>query len=478
MNLEELTILKVHQQLKERKISAYELVNAYLKRIKKENKKINAYITVLEEEALERAKEIDKKIKNEGIKDYLTGIPIAVKDNILIEDIRCTAGSKILENYIASYDATVIKKLKEKGVIFLGKTNLDEFAMGSSTENSYFGPTRNPLDFKRVAGGSSGGSAASVADNLCLAALGSDTGGSIRQPASFCGIVGLKPTYGRVSRFGLIAMASSLDQIGPLTKNVEDSAIILRAIEGKDENDSTTVDLIFKTEIPKIVDLRNIKIGIPKEYFVKGIDKEIKERIKKVLSLIEKNGANIIEVSLPYTEYALACYYIIVPAEVSANLARYDGIKYGFSKIEKNKKLIDIYKETRSSGFSEEVERRIMLGTYVLSAGYYKAYYLKALKVRNLIREDFKKVFKMVDCLLTPTSPTVAFKLKEKIDDPLKMYLSDIYTVPVNLAGLPAISLPLKKENSLPIGLQIIADHWQENKLLSIAKTIEALLKS
>lgn len=474
MELNKLTILQAHQGLQKREFSATELTQACLEQIKKENKKINAFITVLEEEAIEQAQRIDEKIRREGIKNYLTGIPLAIKDNILIEDIRCTASSRILENYQATYDATVIKRLRENGVIFLGKTNLDEFAMGSSGENSAFGPTKNPYDLERVPGGSSSGSAAAVAANMCLGALGSDTGGSIRQPASFCGLVGLKPTYGRVSRFGLIAMASSLDQIGPLTKKVDETAIILSAIEGKDEFDSTSVNLDFKTELPKIIDLRNIKIGLPKEYFIKGLDKDIKEKIEEVIHLIEKEGGQIIEVSLPHTVDALACYYIIMPAEVSANLARYDGIKYGYSSIGEN--LLDIYLESRTKGFGEEVKRRIMLGTYTLSAGYYEAYYLKAQKVRTLIKQDFVNVFKKVDCLITPTTPTTAFKIGEKINDPLKMYLSDVYTVPVNLAGLPALSLPIGLIDNLPVGMQIIGQWFDENKMLAVAKTVESLL--
>ncbi|MGC9049116.1 MAG: Asp-tRNA(Asn)/Glu-tRNA(Gln) amidotransferase subunit GatA [Patescibacteria group bacterium] len=474
MELNALTILEAHQWLKEKKISAMELVQACLRQIDKEDKKINSFITVLEEEAIEQARKIDSKIKRGEIKNYLTGIPLAIKDNILIKDVRCTAGSKILENYQANYDATVIKRLREVGAIFLGKTNLDEFAMGSSGETSYFGPTKNPYDLERVPGGSSSGSAAAVAAKMCLGALGSDTGGSIRQPASFCGLAGLKPTYGRVSRYGLIAMASSLDQIGPLAKNVDDLAIILSAIEGKDSFDSTTVELDFKVDLPKIIDLKNIKIGISKEFFGKGLDKNIKEIIEFQIRKIEKEGAEVIEVNLPHIEYALSCYYIIMPAEVSANLARYDGLRYGFSYQGKN--LLDSYLETRSQGFGNEVKRRIMLGTYTLSAGYYEAYYLKAQKVRTLIKQDFERVFKEVDCLITPATPTIAFKLGEKIDNPLKMYLSDIYTVSVNLAGLPAISMPVGSANNLPVGLQIVGNYFEENKLLSVAKTIEEIL--
>jgi len=404
----------------------------------------------------------------------LAGIPMAVKDNMLVEDVRCTAGSKILENYIAPYDATVIKKLKVKGVVILGKTNMDEFAMGSSTENSAFFPTKNPHDLNRVPGGSSGGSAAAVAANLCAFALGSDTGGSIRQPASFCGIVGLKPTYGAVSRYGLIAFASSLDQIGPMTKTVEDCQIVFDIIKGKDELDSTSVESNLKSEI---LNLKSLKIGIPKEYFVKGIDpgveKVIKEAIKKYEEIkYEEIGAKIEEISLPHTEYALPCYYIIAPSEASANLARYDGIKYGYS-TKKAKDLMEVYLKSKEEGFGAEVRRRVMLGSYVLSAGYYEAYYLRAQKVRTLIRDDFNKAFQKVDVIFTPVSPTPAFKFGEKIDDPLKMYLSDIFTAPINLAGLPAISIPGGRVGNLPIGFQIIGKPFEEEKIFEVAKIYE-----
>jgi len=476
MNLENLTILKAHKGLKEKVFSSEELTRFYLEKIKKENKKLNAFINVFFDKAIEQARKRDKTIFSQGPKTLLDGIPFAIKDNILIEDLPCTAGSKILENYKATYDATVIKKLKNAGAIFLGKTNMDEFAMGSSTETSYFGPTRNPWDFTRVPGGSSGGSAAAVASNLCLAALGSDTGGSIRQPASFCGVYGLKPTYGRVSRYGLIAMASSLDQIGPLTRSIDDLAIVLQTIEGKDEFDSTTYELMFKTEIPKKSDLKKFKIGLPKEYFSKDLDKKIKEKIDQVVKKLEENKAEIKEINLPHTEYALACYYIIMPAEVSSNLARYDGIRYGYSE-EKSKDLLDLYLKSRTKGFGEEVKRRIILGTYILSAGYWDEYYLKAQKVRTLIKKDFEQAFKEVDCLVTPTTPTPAFKIGEKIDDPLTMYLSDIFTVPVNLAGLPALSMPIGKIENLPVGLQIIGNYFEENKILEIGKIIEELIK-
>ena len=388
---------------------------------------------------------------------------------------------KILENYIAPYDATVIKKIKKSGAVIIGKTNLDEFAMGSSTENSAFGPTKNPRDLDYVPGGSSGGSAAAVSDDQCIYALGSDTGGSIRQPASFCGVVGLKPTYGTVSRSGLIAFASSLDQIGPLTKTVEDSQIVFNAISGKDRMDSTTSDWEQKTKNKT----EKLKIGIPKEYFIEGIDPEVERAIKKAISQYEKMGFKITEVSLPHAEYALPVYYIIMPAEASSNLARYDGIKYGLS--EEGKDLLEGYLKTRKEGFGDEVKRRIMLGTYVLSAGYYDAYYLKAQKVRTLIKNDFIKAFEKVDILITPTAPTPAFKIGQKIDDPVSMYLSDIYTISVNLAGLPAMSIPCSPRcsssevggevNKLPIGLQIIGRHFGETDIFKAARDYESFVK-
>jgi aspartyl-tRNA(Asn)/glutamyl-tRNA(Gln) amidotransferase subunit A len=351
---------------------------------------------------------------------------------------------------------------------------LDEFAMGASSETSAFGPVKNPRDLTRVPGGSSGGSAAAVAADLSLAALGSDTGGSVRQPASFCGVVGLKPTYGRVSRYGLIAMASSLDQVGVLTKNVDDAAALLAAIEGRDEKDSTSRDFDFPVELPRAMSWQNIKIGLPKEFFGHGLDSRIKEKIEALIRSIEKQGAKVIEVNLSNLDYALAAYYILMPAEVSANLARYDGVKYGLTKPGKD--LLSTYLDSRTQGFGDEARRRIILGTFVLSSGYYEAYYAKAQAVRQVVRQDFKDIFNQVDCLLTPTAPTVAFKLGEKINNPLAMYLSDIYTVPVNLAGLPALSMPIGQIDNLPVGLQIIGDHWQENKILSMAKNLEQLL--
>lgn len=470
MQLTDLTITQTHQGLIKKEFSALELSKAYLDKIEERDKEIFAFLTINEDLTLRQAKKIDDLISTGKEIPILAGIPCAIKDNILVQDLKCTAGSKILENYIAPYDATVIKKLKGESCLILGKTNLDEFAMGSSTENSAFGPTRNPHDLTRVPGGSSGGSAAAVAADECVYALGSDTGGSIRLPASFCGVVGLKPTYGAVSRYGLIAFASSLDQIGPITKTVEDCKIVFKAIKGQDEMDSTSV------EIPKIpntkYDIRNTKIGIPQEYFVKGIEPEVEKVIKAAIKKYQEMGVKIEEVSLPHTEYALPAYYIISPSEASANLARYDGIKYGYS-IKEAKDLMEIYLKSKGEGFGEEVRRRIMLGTYSLSAGYYEAYYLRAQKVRTLVKNDFEKVFEKVDCLLTPVSPFVAFKIGEKIEDPLSMYLVDVYTVSINLAGLPALSLPCGKAGHLPVGLQIIGKPFEENKILEIGEAFE-----
>ncbi|MFN3301922.1 MAG: Asp-tRNA(Asn)/Glu-tRNA(Gln) amidotransferase subunit GatA [Patescibacteria group bacterium] len=473
MELNQLTIKEAEEGILKKKFSCQELVKDCLKEINKREKEINAFITI-NEKAIDEAKEIDKKIAKKE-KGELLGIPLAIKDNILVEGLKCTAGSKILENYFAPYNATVIEKLKKAGVIIIGKTNMDEFAMGSSGENSAFGPTKNPFDLVRVSGGSSSGSAAAVAANFCLGALGSDTGGSIRQPAAFCGLVGLKPTYGSVSRYGLIAMASSLDQIGPITKTVEDCEIVFNVIKGKDDLDSTSVEPKIKNYKLKI---ENLRIGLPKEYFTNGLDKEIEERIKEIIKKLEKRGVIIKEISLPHSEYALSSYYIIMSSEVSANLARYDGIRYGElkNKKQKIKNILDLYLENRTKGFGEEVKRRIMLGTFALSAGYYESYYLKAMKVRSLIKKDFSLAFEEVDLIITPTTPTPAFKIGEK-QTPLEMYLSDIFTVSVNLAGLPAISIPIgkTKKSALPIGLQIIGRSFQENLIFDLGKKIEEI---
>ncbi len=487
MELTELTIKQAHEGLKKGDFTSVDLTKAYLKKIKSENKELNAYLFITEDLALSQAEEADAAFaksfgepkKKIGI---LTGIPCGVKDAILIEGEKCTAASKILENYVAPYDATVIKKLKEQGAVILGKTNLDEFAMGSSTENSAFGETKNPHDKTRVAGGSSGGSAAAVAANMAAFALGSDTGGSIRQPASFCGVVGLCPTYGAVSRYGLIAHASSLDQIGPLAKNVQDCKIVFDAIKGKDPADSTSVESEIRN--PKL-EIRNLRIGVPKEYFAEGLEKEVEKIIRDAIKKAEDAGAEIIEISLPSSEYALACYYIIGSSEISANLARFDGIKYGLSKPAEN--LLDVYLKSRGQGLGEEVKRRIMLGTYSLSSGYYDAYYKKAQEARELIKQDFKEAFvppgvgsrcggKKVDLLFCPVSPFPAFKIGEKADSPISMYLADIYTIPLKLAGLPGISVPAGKVGKLPVGLQIIGNHFEEDKILAVAQEMEKLL--
>ncbi len=474
-----LTIKEAHERLIKKEVSSEDLTKAVFDLIKERDKELFSFISLNRERALHTAREIDASIAMEKEINILAGIPVAVKDNMLVEGERCTAGSKILEYYIAPYDATVVAKLKARGAVILGKTNLDEFAMGSSTENSAYGATKNPYDSTRVPGGSSGGSAAAVRAGECIYALGSDTGGSIREPASFCGVVGLKPTYGAVSRYGLIAMASSLDQIGPITKTVEDAEIVFEAISGKDPLDSTSVEYQFQIPNSKFK-IQDIRIGVPKEYFIEGIDPGVEKAVRKAISDLEKEGARIQEISLPHTKYALACYYLIMPSEVSANLARYDGIRYGTSAVTRNTQqvasLLDAYLETRERGFGNEVRKRIILGTYALSAGYYDAYYLRAQKVRTLIKQDFEKAFEEVDVVVTPTAPTPAFAFGEKTKDPLSMYLSDIYTVSVNLAGVPAISLPCGKvEGGLPVGLQIIGKWFDEKTVFQVAGLYEAM---
>ena len=469
INLEKLNIAGAQKLIHDKEISCRELVSIYQENIKKRNKDINAYLEVFND-AFEIAEQEDKEILKGRELKPLTGIPLAIKDLILIEGKIASAGSKILEKYRATYDATVIKKLRDAGAIFLGRTNMDEFAMGSSTENSAFGVTKNPYDLGRVAGGSSGGSAAAVAMQGCLASLGSDTGGSIRQPASFCGVVGLKPTYGAVSRFGLIAMASSLDQIGPITKSVEDAEIVFNIIKGKDEMDSTSVDVLGS----KFQDLNKLRIGLLK-YDRKWVDKKVNDAIDLSIRILRQLGHQVEEIEMPHLEYSLPCYYIIMPAEVSANLARFDGVKYGLSVEGKN--LLEDYMKTRAEGFGREVKRRIMLGTYVLSAGYYDEYYGRANKVRTLIKKDFEETFKNFDLILSPTAPTPAFKIGEKTEDPLQMYLSDIFTVSVNLAGLPAISIPVPA-SELPIGVQFIAPWFREDLLFELGKQYEKAPRS
>ena len=468
VDLTELTIKQAHEGLKKKEFTSVDLTKAYLVKIKKSD--LNSFLSITEDLALKQAEEADEKIKA-GEFGMLCGIPCAIKDAIMVEGQKCTSASKILENYVAPYDATVIKKLKEQGVVILGKTNMDEFAMGGSGENSAYGVTKNPNDKTRIAGGSSSGSGASVAANEACFSLGSDTGGSIRMPASNCGVVGLKPTYGAVSRYGLIAFASSLDQIGPIAKTVEDAQIVFDAISGKDKMDATSTGYKFQVESSK---LQGLRIGVPKEYFVKGIDPEVEKIIRNAIKKAKDAGAEIVEISLPSVEFALACYYIIAPCEASANLARFDGIKYGLSVDGKD--LLDVYLKSKGHGFGAEVKRRIMIGTYALSSGYYDAYYKKVQEVRQLIKNDFSKAFEKVDLIFCPVSPVPAIKIGERTDDPLSMYLMDIYTVSVNMAGLPALSLPAGKIGNLPVGLQIIGNHFQENKILSVATQLEKIL--
>jgi aspartyl-tRNA(Asn)/glutamyl-tRNA(Gln) amidotransferase subunit A len=476
-------IRELHNKLINKEITAVKLTEDYFERIEKKNPKIFAYLSLARESALEQAKKTDEKIDRGEKIGMLEGIPGAIKDNILVKDIRSTAGSKILDNYIAPYDATVIRKLKENGAVFLGKTNMDEFAMGSSTENSAYGSTKNPADLERVPGGSSGGSASAVAGDMAVWALGTDTGGSIRQPAAFCGAVGLKPTYGRVSRYGAIAMGSSLDQIGPITKTVEDAAIVLSAISGEDKMDATSAKSGNKNYEDYLTgEIKGMKVGIVKEY-LENLSSEMKGKMEEVVEKFKKLGAEIKEIKLPYAKYSLPAYYVIMQCEVSSNLARYDGIKYGMrsdnekdSKIKTeglSKKLLETYLDSRQYGLGAEAKRRIMLGTYALSSGYYEAYYLRAQKVRTLIKKDFEKVFKSVDLILTPTTPSPAFKIGEKIDNPLEMYLADIFTVTANISGVPAISVPCGKINKLPVGFQLMGKWFDEENLLRAADAYE-----
>ncbi len=468
-----LTIHEAAELLRRREITSLELTRAVLDRIEETEPRLNAFITVTAELALQQAQDADHRLeRDEG--HVLTGVPVAVKDIICTKGVRTTCGSRILEDFVPPYDATVVERLRQAGMVMVGKTNMDEFAMGSSGENSAFGPTRNPWDLERVPGGSSSGSAAAVAAHQCIYALGSDTGGSIRQPAAMCGVVGLKPTYGRVSRYGLVAFASSLDQIGPITKDVRDAALVLQAIAGHDPRDSTSAPL----EVPHyaqalVPELRGIRIGVPREFLGEGLDEGTRQALLEAIGVLQDLGAEVDwEVSLPTTPYALACYYIIAPSEASANLARYDGVKYGYSYTE-GASMWENMEKTRQHGFGAEVKRRIMLGTYALSAGYYDAYYLKALKVRTLICREFEAAFQRYHVLVTPVSPTPAFRLGEKVDDPLQMYLSDIFTIPVNIAGLPAISVPCGFSGGLPVGLQIIGRPFDEATILRVAYAYE-----
>jgi aspartyl-tRNA(Asn)/glutamyl-tRNA(Gln) amidotransferase subunit A len=474
MQLIDQTLHQLHRRLVAREISSVELTEAFLARIEATDHQVNAYITICREQALADAAAADRRLAA-GDVDLLTGIPLALKDIFNSEGVRATCGSKILDNYISPYDATVVARLKQRGAVLLGKLNMDEFAMGSSNENSAAGPVRNPWDAERVPGGSSGGSAAAVAARQAVATLGTDTGGSIRQPAAHCGVVGLKPTYGRISRYGVIAYASSLDQVGPITRDVEDCAILLGALAGHDPADSTSVDCPVPDYRATLKDgVNGLRIGLPKEYFIEGLDPEVKAAVEQAIETYRRLGAEIVEVSLPHTEYAVACYYLIATAEASSNLARYDGVRYGV-RVDPGAGLIGMYQQSRSAGFGAEVKRRIMLGTYALSSGYYDAYYLKAQKVRTLIRQDFLDAFEQVDLLLTPVAPTPAFRLGEKLDDPLQMYLSDIFTIPVNLAGTCGLSLPCGfSADGLPIGLQLIGKPFAEAEILRAAWAFEA----
>lgn len=470
------SLAELHKKLSARDVSARELAEAHIAHIEKTDATIKAYVNNTFTDALAEADRVDERIRSGDDLSPLAGIPAAIKDNILIRGHRATASSKILETYVAPYDATVITHLREHNVVFLGKTNMDEFAMGSSTENSAFFPTKNPVDTSRVPGGSSGGSAAAVASHQAVFSLGSDTGGSIRQPASFCGVVGLKPTYGAVSRHGLMAMASSLDQIGPLTRSVGDAETVFRAISGKkDPYDATHVAF---PPVGARATMKGLRIGVPREYFdTEGMDPGVRSVVEQALACMEKAGAKLVDISLPNTKHAISVYYIIMPAEVSSNLARYDGIKYGYSTYKAGGEgvLADVYERSRSEGFGKEVQRRIMLGTYVLSAGYYDAYYKKAQQVRTKIKEDFEKAFGEVDIIATPTTPTPAFRFGAKTKDPLSMYLEDIFTIPANLAGLPALSMPCGTTEGLPVGLQLVAPWFKEDTLFSIGKEYEQL---
>lgn len=473
MELNQLTIHELQEKLRDGETTSVEITEAVFERIEAVDDKIHSYVTLMKDEAFEKAREADKEIQR-GKRGPLTGIPIALKDIMCTQGTRTTCGSHILENFIPPYDSTVVKKLRDAGAVFIGKTNMDEFAMGSSTETSYFGITRNPWDLEKIPGGSSGGSATAVAADLCIASLGSDTGGSIRQPAALCGIVGMKPTYGRVSRFGLVAFASSLDQIGPFAKDVEDCAIMLNAIAGYDPNDSTSVP----ADVPDYTEyvskgIEGWTVGIPKEYFIEGIDPEVLSAVERAIKEVENMGAQCKEISLPHSEYCVAIYYVIAPSEASSNLARYDGVRYGF-RSDAGRDLMDMYKMSRSAGFGDEVKRRIMIGTHALSSGYYDAYYKKASQVRALLRKDFDEAFRTCDAILTPATPTPAFNIGEKMDDPLQMYLCDIFTISCNLAGIPGISVPCGyTEAGLPIGVQFLTGHFEEGKLIQIASAYE-----
>jgi len=472
MSLLRESLNSIHSRLANRELTVRDLVDASLARIREVDEQVRAFLTVDEEGARKRAEALDRERMESNPRGLLFGLPAGIKDNICTEGLKTTCASRLLANYEPIYSATVMKKLEQAQAVTIGKMNMDEFAMGSSTENSGFYPTYNPWDLSRVPGGSSGGSAAAVAAGEVYFALGSDTGGSIRQPAAYCGVVGLKPTYGRVSRFGLVAFASSLDQIGPLTKNVEDAAYVLQAIAGHDPMDSTSADVEVPDYLSALTgNVKGLKVAVPKEMMGEGINPGVREKVQQALRVLESLGAVIEEVSLPHSEYAVATYYLLAPAEASSNLARYDGVRYGV-RVEADS-LVEMYKQTRSQGFGSEVKRRIMLGTYSLSSGYYDAYYLKAQKVRTLIKQDFDRVFEQYDVIVGPTAPTTAFKIGEKVDDPLTMYLNDILTIPVNLAGLPAISVPCGLSDGLPVGLQIIGKAFDESTVLRVAHAYE-----
>jgi aspartyl-tRNA(Asn)/glutamyl-tRNA(Gln) amidotransferase subunit A len=474
MNITDLSLTELSSKIASGELSSFETVSAYLSHIEKENPINNGYITICRENALKEAKTADTKRSTGNMTGVLHGVPIAIKDNISTKGIRTTCASKMLEAYTPVFNATVVEKLAEQGAIILGKTNLDEFAMGSTTENSYFGPSKNPIDINRIPGGSSGGSAVVVAAHTAPAALGSDTGGSIRQPAACCGVVGLKPTYGRVSRYGLVAFASSLDQIGPITRDIRDAALLLGLIAGDDKLDSSASPRKVPDYLKTLNNgVKGFTIGLPKEYFAEGLNAGVKTAVMAAAAALEKAEAKIVEVSLPRTEYAVAVYYVIATAEATSNLSRYDGVKYGYrSSIDSS--LTELYAHTRSEGFGAEVKRRIMLGNYVLSSGYYDAYYHKAQQVRTLIQKDFAKAFNTCDLLICPTIPTPPFFIGEKVDNPLSMYLSDIYTISANLAGIPGLSLPFGKADGMPVGVQLLGTSFSEEKLLRAGKVIES----
>ncbi|MGC2697810.1 MAG: Asp-tRNA(Asn)/Glu-tRNA(Gln) amidotransferase subunit GatA [Candidatus Angelobacter sp.] len=476
MNLDFLTIESARTAIAERQTTASQLVEDFYDKIKAEDRDIHAYLTLCEERALSQAQRIDALVSSGAPLPPLAGVPVGIKDVMVTRGVRTTAGSRVLENFIPPYDGTAVARLEAAGAIVLGKMNCDEFAMGSSNENSAYGPVCNPHDKSRVPGGSSGGSAAAVAAGTAVATLGSDTGGSIRQPAAFCGVVGLMPTYGRVSRYGLIAFASSLDHIGPLTRTVKDAAILLRIIAGRDPLDSTSADVPvpnYEDELAKPIS--GLKIGVPPEYFGEGLDPEVGSAVEAGIATLRSAGCEIIPISMPHTAYAIPTYYVIATAEASANLARYDGVRYGY-RAKGARTLSEMYRKSRDEGFGPEVKRRIMLGTYALSSGYYDAYYLKAQRVRTLLTRDFQEAFQKVDAIVTPTAPTAAFKIGEKSDDPLSMYLADIYTVTADLAGIPGISVPCgKTQSGLPIGLQVLGQHFDESTVLRIASAVEGV---